>query len=68
MTSAEINTLVELFELERTQILTVLSFGHRNHLMAGLLLTENNSNFVDIESARFWFCECQHHLLPPYTP
>ena len=67
MTTSEINTLTQICELERTQILTILSLAQTNPYMAGFLLTGNRSNFVHIEGASLWLYECQHHLSPLYT-
>ena len=62
LNTAEINTLTQLCELERTQILTILSLAQTNPYLAGHLVTGNRSNFVHIEGASLWVCECEHHL------
>ena len=67
MTIAEINTLTQICELERTQIFTILSLAQANPYMTGYLITGNRSNFVRFEGSSIWFYECQHHLSPLYT-
>ena len=67
MTSSELNTLTQLCELERTQILTILAIAQTNPYMAGYLLTGNRSNFVHVEGSSLWLYECKSHLSPLYT-
>ena len=67
MTTSEINTLPQLCESERCQILTLLSLAQTNPFMARYLLGENRSNFVLIESASLWLHECQKYLSPLYS-
>ena len=67
MTSSEEDALTQLCEIERTQILTVLSLAQSNPLMARFLLTGNRSTFVHIKGASLWLNENQHYLLPLYT-
>ena len=42
MTTNEWNTQIQLQEIERFQILTILLLAQTNRFMAGYLLTENN--------------------------
>ena len=67
MTTAEISTLTQLCKLERTQILTILSFAQTKHYIDGYLITGNRSNFVHFEGASLGLYVCHHHLLPLYT-
>ena len=67
MTSPELNTLTQLCELERTQILTILAIAQTNPYMAGYLLTGNRSNFVHEEGSSHWLYDCKSiflHYIP----
>ena len=46
MTFQELNTLHHIFELGRTQLLTILAMSAQNPQLAGYLLTANLSNFL----------------------
>ena len=60
----ELNTLHTVFELERTQLLTILAMSVKNPQLAGFLLTENRINFLYVEgsTARLYFCLILYHL------
>ena len=49
MSSTELETLHQLCELERTQILQSLALAVLKILYAGYLLSGNRSNFIDFE-------------------
>ena len=53
MSLSELETLYQLCELERTQILAVLKIPY-----AGYLLSGNRSNFLDYEGNILWFYTC----------
>ena len=67
MTTAEINTLTQLSEPERPQILTTLLLAQTNPYMAGYLVTRKKSNFVLFEGESLWLYQCQNHFSPLYT-
>ena len=67
MTSAELNTLTQLCEFERTQIRLSLAKAQTNPNLAGYQLTGNRSNFVHVEGSSLWLNSCQKYLSPLYT-
>ena len=64
MSLSELETLHQLCELERTQILQSLAFAVLKIPYAGYLLSGNRSNFLDYEGNILWFYTCTkkyHH-------
>ena len=54
----ELETLHQLCELERTQILQSLALAvHKIHY-AGYLISVNRSNFIDYEGKILWYYTC----------
>ena len=66
MTVQELNTLHTICELERNQLITILSLSVQNPQLAGFLLTGNCSNFFYIEGSTAWLYDCPHFLSPLY--
>ena len=62
--AAEINLLTRDCELERTQILTILTLSLINDRMAGYLLTGNRSNFLETDGTIAWLYTCREHNSP----
>ena len=58
MTLSELETLHQLCELERTQILQSLALAVLKIPYAGYLLSGNRSNFPDYEGNILWFYNC----------
>ena len=56
MSFSELETLHQLCELERTQILQSLALAVLKISYAGYLLSGNKSNFLDYEGNILWFC------------
>ena len=54
MSVAELNTLHTVFELEKTQLLTILAMSVYNPHLAGFLLTQNCNNFLLVEGSTAW--------------
>ena len=50
MSVAEIYTLQNVCEVERTQLLTILAMSVQNPQLAGFVLTQNRSNFLYVEA------------------
>ena len=66
MSLAELETLHQLCELERTQILQSLALAVLKIPYAGYLLSGNRSNFLDHEGNILWFYTCTkkyHHYM-----
>ena len=64
MSLSELETLHQLCELERTQILQSLALAVLKIPYAGYLLSGNRSNFLDYEGNILWFYTCTkkyHH-------
>ena len=55
MSLSELETLHQLCELERTQILQSLALAVLKIPYAGYLLSANRSNFIDYEGNIFWY-------------
>ena len=55
---SELETLHQLCELERTQILQSLALAVLKIPYAGYLLSGNRSNFLDYEGNILWFYTC----------
>ena len=64
MSLTELETLHQLCELERTQILQSVALAVLKILYAGFLLSGNRSNFIDYEGNFLWYYTCtkQYHL------
>ena len=58
MSLSELETLHQLCELERTQILQSLALAVLKIPYAGYLLSGNTSNFLDYEGNILWFYTC----------
>ena len=63
----EPNTLHTICELERNQLLTILTRSVRNFQLAGFLLNGNRSSFLYVEGSTDWLYDCPHFLLPLYN-
>ena len=66
MSLTELETLHQLCELERTQILQSLALAVLKIPYAGCLLSGNISNFLDYEGKILWFITCTkkyHHYM-----
>ena len=66
MSLCELETLHQLCELEKTQILQSLALAVLKILYAGHLLSANRSNFLDYEGKILWFYTCTkkyHHYM-----
>ena len=64
---SELETLHQLCELERTQILQSLALAVLKIPYAGYLLSGNRSNFLDYEGNILWFYTCTKKLSPLYV-
>ena len=58
MSLSELETLHQLYELERTQILQSLALAVLKSAYAGYLLSGNRSNLLDYEGNILWFYTC----------
>ena len=67
MSLSELETLHQLCELERTQILQSLSLAVSKIPYAGYLLSGNRSNFLDYEGNFLWFYTCTKKVSPLYV-
>ena len=67
MSLAELETLHQLCELERTQILQSLALAVLKIPYAGYLLSGNRSNFLDYEGNILWFYTCTKKVSPLYV-
>ena len=63
----EIETLHQLCELERTQILQSLALAVLKIPYAGYLLSRNRSKFLDYEGNILWFYTCAKKVSPLYV-
>ena len=66
MTLKELNTLHNVCEFERNQLLTILAMSVQNPQLAGFLLTGNRSNFLNVEGSTAGLYDCPHFLSPLY--
>ena len=66
MSVQELKTLHTVFELERTQLLTILAMSVKNPQLAGFLLTGNRINFLYVEGSTAWLYDCPHFVSPLY--
>ena len=67
MSLSEFETLHQLCELERTQILQSLILAVLRIPYAGYLLSGNRSNFLDYEGNILWFYTCTRKVSPLYV-
>ena len=67
MSLSELETLHQLCELERTQILQSLALAVLKTPYAGYLLSGNRSNFLDYEGNILWFYTCTKKVSPLYV-
>ena len=67
MSLSELETLHQLCELERTQILQSLSLAVLKIPYAGYLLSGNRSNFIDYEGNILWYYTCTKKVSPLYV-
>ena len=67
MSLSELETLHQLCELERTQILQSLALAVLKIPYAGYLLSGNRSNFLDYEGNILWFYTCTNKVSPIYV-
>ena len=67
MSLSELETLHQLCELERTQILQSLALAVLKIPYAGYLLSGNRSNFLDYEGNILWFNTCTKKVSPLYV-
>ena len=58
MSLSELETLYQLCELQRTQILQSLALAVLKKPSAEYLLLGNHSNFIDYEGNIFWYYLC----------
>ena len=67
MSISELETLHQLCELERTQILQSLALAVLKIPYAGYLLSGNRSNFLDYDGNFLWFYTCTKKVSPLYV-
>ena len=67
MLLSELETLHQLCELERTQILQSLALAVLKKPYAGYLLSGNRSNFFDYDGNILWFYTCTKKVSPLYV-
>ena len=67
MSLSELETLHQLCELERTQILQSLALAVLKIPYAAFLLSENRSNFIDFERSILWYYTCTKKVSPLYV-
>ena len=67
MSLTELETLHQLCELERTQILQSLALAVVKIPYAGFLLSEKRSNFIDCEKNILWYYTCTKKVSPLYV-
>ena len=67
MSLSELETLHQLCELERTQILHSLALAVLKKPNAGYLLSGNRSNFLDYEGNILWFYTCTKKVSSLYV-
>ena len=67
MLFSELETLHQLCELERTQILQSLALAVLKIPYAGYLLSGNRSKFLDYEGNILWFYTCTKKVSPLYV-
>ena len=67
MSLSELETLHQLCELEKKQILQSLALAVSKIPYAGYLLSGNISNFLDYEGNILWFYTCTKKVSPLYV-
>ena len=67
MSLSELETLHQLSELERTQILQSLALAVLKIPYAGYLLSGNRSNCIDYEGNILWYYPCTKKISPLYV-
>ena len=67
MSFSELETLQQLCELERTQILQSLALAVLKIPYAGYLLSGNRSSFIDYEGNILWYYTCTKKASPLYA-
>ena len=67
MSLSELETLHQLCELERTQILQSLALAVLKIPYAGYLSSGNRSNFLDYEGNILWYYTCTKKVSPLYV-
>ena len=67
MSLLELETLHQLCELERTQILQSLALAVLKIPYAGYLLSRNQSNFINYEGNILWYYTCTKQVSPLYV-
>ena len=67
MSLSELETLHQLCELERTQILQPLALAVLKIPYAGYLLSGNRSKFIDYEGNSLWYYTCTKKVSPLYV-
>ena len=67
MSLSELETLHQLCELERTQILLSIPLAVLIIPYAGYLLSSNRSNFIDYEGNILWYYTCTKKVSPLYV-
>ena len=66
MSLSELETLHQLCDLERTQILQSLALAVLKIPYAGYLLSRNRSSFLEYEGNILWFYTCTKKVSPLY--
>ena len=64
MLAAESITLHTICNVERTQLLTILTMSVKNPQLAGFLLTQNRYKFLYVEVSTAWLHDCPYHISP----
>ena len=67
MVLSELETLHQLCELERTQILQSIALAVLKVPYVGYLLSGNRSNFIDYEGNFLWYYTCTKKVSPLYV-
>ena len=67
MSLTELETLHQLCELERTQILQSLALAVLKIPYAGYSLSGNKSSFIDYEGNILWYYTCTKKVSPLYV-
>ena len=67
MSLSELETLHQLCEIERTQIVQSLALAVLKIPYAGYFLSGNRSNFIDNEGNNLWYYTCTKNVSPLYV-
>ena len=62
MAVQELDTLHDVCELERNQVLTKIAMSVQHPQLAGFLLTWKHSNFLNVEGSTAWLYDCPNFL------